>query len=516
MLYEHKKVLKIIIIFVLFSAIFSFLFYKIILVNAELSPIFFQPNHSAFATSSRQSVGNSFTGSFSDFKFSARTFDGNPNPMRVAIFGITTSTFAVHGCTPFSQQDNQWRQPFIFTGTEAEYTFNVLGSEYASTSISTWTENTITKDPNRKWCISFNSLSEYNGFYVYGSPTSTDMISDSAYGAGSSTSTVFSFGLSDAYIISVNSSSSFSTSTSLSIKFPINGSSTNDFLNWSVNIKNLRSLTSSTFRQINVDYSDSDPNVSSTYFTDRLVLDPTFAGEIFLHIPKNNTLLLPNETNRIWYAQARLTETTSTFAYTTATSSIISFNVIRPSTITFFNFGETTSTEAIKHSIFIPFSQPSCSILYGSWTDTYLGIPFFSANAPTRAWCEVQQGLKSLINELVSTMTNFPQKAITAIISLAQNIFPINTIISFNNAIQAAQATTTDVAITIIGQGKIFRNPDGSHRSFVVLASSTTAWIQNSVNFDYKSLFSKIIYLITAGIIIFTTIHIIKSLTHSL
>lgn len=112
----------------------------------------------------------------------------------------------------------------------------------------------------------------------------------------------------------------------------------------------------------------------------------------------------------------------------------------------------------------------------------------------------------NIISDLKDSMANFALGIVNQGFDIFKNIFPLNIISKFNDDINMVQATSTDIIITLEGHGSVF--PD---RTFTILTSSTTAWIKDELNFDYKNFITQLMYLGTGIFMVIITILVIKN-----
>lgn len=182
-----------------------------------------------------------------------------------------------------------------------------------------------------------------------------------------------------------------------------------------------------------------------------------------------------------------------------------------PSSTAPYGFVVTTSTRpigAVEAPTLGDFTD--CSLI--PFTDTYTGIniPFLASTAADRLMCE----LKSTANNWIADMGEFGNGTIETLLNLVNSVFPINVFSHINNDIDLARnATTTFTGDVVISGPNLFAG-----RSMKIISASGTAAALETLgggegsNFPIKSLFDKILYLITGGIILLVSAWEIKSL----
>lgn len=114
-------------------------------------------------------------------------------------------------------------------------------------------------------------------------------------------------------------------------------------------------------------------------------------------------------------------------------------------------------------------SEGITNVIYCAWTD-------FTTNILD----ETQSKSVLVLNNAIATM---------------KTVFPINLITAVNNDISTA-SNSTSTSADIIFNATSSPNVFGGNK-LVWLTSSTTAWVKDSVGFDYKDWISKFLYLIT-------------------
>lgn len=86
---------------------------------------------------------------------------------------------------------------------------------------------------------------------------------------------------------------------------------------------------------------------------------------------------------------------------------------------------------------------------------------------------------------------------IQRIVSTTQVVFPINLIYEFNADLNAVSATTSDVNITLTGQGSAWKKAGGGYYSFTLLSSSTAKQAEVATSFDWESIAVYFLYAMT-------------------
>src|SRR4030042_4866733 len=154
------------------------------------------------------------------------------------------------------------------------------------------------------------------------------------------------------------------------------------------------------------------------------------------------------------------------------------------------------------------------SVPVGSIESPFLSLPkgcdvssTFDFWTPSDWKCVVLNG----INDFVANVQGFGSSAFNNMISKIKIIFPISVFSSINNDIDMAQSSTPAItSIVLSGSGNVLSGVNAT-----LFNASSTNWISNTVGFDYRTLFSRIIYLVTGVIILAETYHFIRKLTHT-
>lgn len=118
----------------------------------------------------------------------------------------------------------------------------------------------------------------------------------------------------------------------------------------------------------------------------------------------------------------------------------------------------------------------------------------FTSSTLSDIWCYVENGVGIIAAKTAQSLGDI-LRAVTDKIS---SVFPLSVIKSFNEDVQAAQATSSIPSLIISGQGAILTG-----RSFTFLTATTTDWIASQTGFDYKQFFDYAIWIFT-GFIVFS------------
>lgn len=254
--------------------------------------------------------------------------------------------------------------------------------------------------------------------------------------------------------------------------YPHNSSSATDFQVWGFSYTNPNTDTNNR-TSITVSYG----NGIDTSYTDFGFNLPTGVQDN-VSFPKRNTL--PSNASTTWTALAAL------------------YNVEFSGT----NFADSTNTTttllATDEVSFIIINQ------YVNLRDLPMECDFdgfFASSTLSNIGCYAELGFNNIITGVQAKLSPLVQDNLRKL----DLIFPLSIIKAMNNNINLAQATTSDIAIRFTGHGSVFPN-----RSVLILGSSTTAWIINNVGFDYKTFFDYVIYLATGGIMLLSSIQLIR------
>jgi hypothetical protein len=277
-----------------------------------------------------------------------------------------------------------------------------------------------------------------------------------------------------------------------------------DFDNWAVLVSN---PTAGFLYYMHVNYSlltSSDPlepaNSFKTYDDYSSVLLTETTSSLIWTFPKFSNLTPSwNDTIYKWKIDFSFSAV-STFDVILSSSTrnvyINYFSAAPTSTYSIYagNFTSTSTFEQIGKELSQRFAIQGCDVdassTYSIWSPTDWRCMFLLT-----------------IYDVASSTTSYAVSGMFSLWDRFTNIFPLNIIKTINSDInQLTSSSTPDINIVLAGAGMF------NGRSFNIYSSSTTAWINDDVGFDYKGLFDKILYFITGGIIVFTTIKLIKSL----
>lgn len=182
-----------------------------------------------------------------------------------------------------------------------------------------------------------------------------------------------------------------------------------------------------------------------------------------------------------------------------ALSQVISFEVVDGPL-----FVTTTSTIITAGGGTNLFPPEDCSAYPA--VQTYIGIPFLAPSIFARIGCET----KGLANEFLGLVMGYGTDTLAALYNGFVHVWPINMFDSLNNALDQAEASSTvPMDIVITGTDRILVG-----RTFVILNASTTAWIQDEADFDYKAWMSRIAYGATALFMISAIVGIVRRMHH--
>lgn len=285
-----------------------------------------------------------------------------------------------------------------------------------------------------------------------------------------------------------------------------------DFTNWLVSAQ----LHEEGY--LGVIYDDVTSTLANMRFRDRVFQYQLFPGVFSLFndlfsIPKSNDLRAPILSldainGKTWYAYAFFQNTSGTNYYTP----LRTFKIKRLNTPCFlFCIPTAPSSSALAG----PFANDN-SYVSPSSTLSYQDEDGNTVTTTSRYACsglsDISGCLANAGNDIIDGFVSIPGRfssgfteAFKVIASTTKSTFPLSVVISFNNDINAAQATSTDIKIALGGNGTF------GGRTYTFYSSSTTAWIQDQTGFDYKSFFDKLLYFAISMLIIFTTISIIRS-----
>lgn len=279
-----------------------------------------------------------------------------------------------------------------------------------------------------------------------------------------------------------------------------------DFTNWVV------FASFSENGNIGVLYDDVTSSIPNMRFIDKNPEYAVFSDNLFA-IPKHNDLRAPilsldAAAGKTWYAYP---------FYENASGTKF--------------FGEKTTFKIKRLSsfclIFCTPAAPSSSVLAGpfsgdngyispSSTLTYTDENGNTVTTTSRYACngllDISGCLANAGNDIIDAFTSIPGRFSTGftegfklMASTTKATFPLSVIIAFNNDINSAQATSSDIKIVLGGNGTF-----GNH-NYTFYSSSTTAWIQEQTGFDYKSFFDKLFYFAISMLVIFATVAIIRN-----
>jgi len=117
----------------------------------------------------------------------------------------------------------------------------------------------------------------------------------------------------------------------------------------------------------------------------------------------------------------------------------------------------------------------------------------------------VRCSMGNFINGIFNNITGLIDKIISVIYGILRNIFPINIFSHIDNDFSVAVPTSAP-DIVLSGAG-LFGN-----RSYSFLASSTMDNAAASIGFDYKKIADYFMYIVTFGIMLLSTVLIVKHL----
>lgn len=242
-----------------------------------------------------------------------------------------------------------------------------------------------------------------------------------------------------------------------------------------------------------------------SYFQDNRYVYNDDTGSGF--VPVNHSFALGVNTR--WYARVTWYDSDYTSVIASSTITFVTNNPAAQSPGNYdfgFRFNSTSSDAAIFRSTTTQFRATSTYVNDISAHCSQTGD--FSVWNPQDWFCVVTDGISNMFQIMQDKVT----VAYNRIILVFQSIFPLNVYADINNDLDAAQASSTiqtDIILTDTSH-HIF----GGH-SFTILNSSTTAWVKDDANFDYKRWFDYMLYGVTGMLIIGTALMVIKSIHNS-
>lgn len=278
------------------------------------------------------------------------------------------------------------------------------------------------------------------------------------------------------------------TSPTVSLITPTPSSTISDFSHWKFNY-NTKDYGGS-YMDVKIKYGYN----SSLQYTDTYGIYSTLANNTSStdYLLKSNPLFSTATSSPIYY-ELDLNGLTSTMAsssgifyvygsYTTYTGS--------PADYTNINFYTTTTNQ------------------YGVYmaTSTCPSADLFSSSTLSAIGCQAQNFVANIINFFVSGFYSAADKIMT-ILSNVKYVFPINIFYTINNDFQSAQTNLTDNNVIISTHGSITYS-----RSYTILSSSTADFVDNHINFDYRTLIDNVLYTMTGAIMVFVSVGLLKKL----
>lgn len=209
-----------------------------------------------------------------------------------------------------------------------------------------------------------------------------------------------------------------------------------------------------------------------------------YGAGVLTNIPITKNLYLGTSTH--WYAYMILYNSDYTAVVDTAS---IEFNVS-----TDVNYMQESDLEKLK------FDLDDCSVYEGN---------FFSSSTIGGISCVVNNFWKNSAN----TIIDWYYKAVSTAGDIFVSTFPINIFYNINKNFQDAIDNATSSKTIILNEGND-TNLFGGH-SVTLITSSTMDTVSQNIGFDYKTIMDYIIYALTGGLMIFTSIKVIGGFRHN-